>query len=131
MLSARGEGEHEASRRLKTEFLVQLDGAGQRGDCGESGGADSRLLVLAATNLPQVCRRSRRRLLVSLSQDNVATTVVLKYPSKMSFGPAQERCGATLGAQAYCRRYVVACNLLAFGGIDRLGRRLFTHALRS
>ena len=50
MLSARSESEHEASRRLKTEFLVQLDGAGQ----GGGGGGDSRLLVLAATNLPQV-----------------------------------------------------------------------------
>ncbi|CAN0536551.1 unnamed protein product, partial [Scytosiphon promiscuus] len=48
VLSARGEGEHEASRRLKTEFLVQLDGVG-----GADGGGDERLLVLAATNLPQ------------------------------------------------------------------------------
>eukprot|EP00903_Cladosiphon_okamuranus_P015055 g13928.t1 len=67
VLSARGEGEHEASRRLKTEFLVQLDGAGHGGDEGE----ESRLLVLAATNLPQeldeaALRRLSRRVYVPL-----------------------------------------------------------------
>lgn len=59
VLSARGEGEHEASRRLKTEFLVQLDGAAQGGT--NSGEGDNRLLVLAATNLPQVCGLGPRR----------------------------------------------------------------------
>lgn len=55
VLSARGETEHEASRRLKTEFLVQLDGVGRGGGDGASGeGQEDRLLVLAATNLPQV-----------------------------------------------------------------------------
>ncbi|CAM9378777.1 unnamed protein product, partial [Hapterophycus canaliculatus] len=70
VLSARGEGEHEASRRLKTEFLVQLDGAGQAAE-GAGGGEDERLLVLAATNLPQeldeaALRRLSRRVYVPL-----------------------------------------------------------------
>jgi hypothetical protein len=43
-LSARKDNEHEASRRLKTEFLVQLDGAGTD--------AEDRILVMGATNLP-------------------------------------------------------------------------------
>lgn len=44
MLSERKEGEHEASRRLKTEFLVELDGL--------PASNDSRVLVMAATNRP-------------------------------------------------------------------------------
>ncbi|KAJ1368209.1 Fidgetin-like protein 1 [Parelaphostrongylus tenuis] len=42
LLSSRSETEHESSRRIKTEFLVQLDGVATN--------ADERLLVLAATN---------------------------------------------------------------------------------
>lgn len=55
VLSARTEGEQEASRRLKTEFFVQFDGVGHQDGGGKKGdgGERERLLVLAATNLPQ------------------------------------------------------------------------------
>ena len=46
ILSRRRDGEHEAMRRLKTEFLLQFDGVGS--DPGE------KVLVMAATNRPQV-----------------------------------------------------------------------------
>ena len=56
VLGARGgsEGEHEASRRSKAEFLIQLDGLatckGRPSDDDESAAAP--VLFLASTNLP-------------------------------------------------------------------------------
>lgn len=44
ILSARSSGENEASRRLKTEFLVQFDGVAA---------GNERIVVIGATNRPQ------------------------------------------------------------------------------
>ncbi|XP_031573495.1 fidgetin-like protein 1 isoform X2 [Actinia tenebrosa] len=56
LLTQRSDGEHEASRRIKTEFLVQLDGA--------TTNTDERLLVVGATNRPQEIDEAARRRLV-------------------------------------------------------------------
>ena len=61
LLSRRGDGDHEASRRLKTEFLVNLDGLGGGG----------RVLFMGATNRPwdlddAFLRRVPRRVLIPL-----------------------------------------------------------------
>ncbi|XP_068709902.1 fidgetin-like protein 1 isoform X2 [Montipora foliosa] len=56
LLSQRTDGENDASRRIKTEFLVQLDGA--------TTSSDDRLLVVGATNRPQEIDEAARRRLV-------------------------------------------------------------------
>ncbi|XP_038046340.1 fidgetin-like protein 1 [Patiria miniata] len=56
LLSQRSNDEHESSRRIKTEFLVQLDGA--------TTSSDDRLLVVGATNRPQEIDEAARRRLV-------------------------------------------------------------------
>ena len=58
----RGEGENESSRRIKTEFLVQMNGVGN----DQSG-----VLVLGATNLPwgldsAIRRRFEKRIYIAL-----------------------------------------------------------------
>ncbi|GJQ74057.1 hypothetical protein Trydic_g18980 [Trypoxylus dichotomus] len=53
LLSQRTDTEHESSRRIKTEFLVQLDGA--------TTDNDEKLLVIGATNRPQELDEAARR----------------------------------------------------------------------
>jgi fidgetin-like protein 1 len=53
LLTQRKADENEASRRIKTEFLVQLDGTGTSGQ--------GRVLVIGATNRPQELDEAARR----------------------------------------------------------------------
>lgn len=62
LCGARGEGENEASKRVKTEFLVQMEGVGRDMDG---------VLILGATNLPwsldsAIRRRFEKRVLIPL-----------------------------------------------------------------
>jgi ATP-dependent 26S proteasome regulatory subunit len=81
LLSGRKSEEHEASRRLKTEFMVQMDGIHTHDSTGSSNtGSDAHasairhVLVLACTNCPwdidsAVLRRFPRRILVPLPDE--------------------------------------------------------------
>jgi len=63
--------EHEASRRVKTELMVQMDGVGGDdepedtseggGEGGEGGGGRKTVIVLAATNMPWDLDEALRR----------------------------------------------------------------------
>ncbi|XP_029376861.1 spastin isoform X2 [Echeneis naucrates] len=73
LLCERREGEHDASRRLKTEFLIEFDGV-------QSGG-DDRVLVMGATNRPQeldeaVLRRFAKRVYVALPDEQTRATLL-------------------------------------------------------
>lgn len=73
LCTARSEGESESSRRIKTEFLVQMDGVGNT-----HGG----VLVLGATNVPweldpAMRRRFEKRVYIALPEPS-ARTVMFK-----------------------------------------------------
>jgi len=79
LLSQRSESEHESSRRIKTEFLVQLDGAAT--------GSEDRLLVIGATNRPQEIdeaarRRFVKRLLIPLPEGVARRKIVTNLMSQ-------------------------------------------------
>ena len=64
LCGARGDGESEASRRIKTEFLVQMNGVGNN---------QSGVLVLGATNIPwaldsAIRRRFEKRIYIPLPE---------------------------------------------------------------
>lgn len=66
LCGSRSEGENDATRRIKTEFLVQMQGVGHNEDG---------LLVLGATNIPweldpAIRRRFERRVYISLPEEH-------------------------------------------------------------
>ncbi|XP_017465647.1 PREDICTED: spastin isoform X2 [Rhagoletis zephyria] len=92
LLSERSSNEHEASRRLKTEFLVEFDGlpGNPEGD---------RIVVLAATNRPQeldeaALRRFTKRVYVSLPDMDTRELLLSRLLEKQ---------GSPLGTEALRR----------------------------
>ncbi len=77
-MTARSDNEQESSRRVKTEFLVQMQGVGNANDVG--------VLVLGATNLPwaldsAIRRRFEKRIYIPLP-DYEARLYLLKRKMK-------------------------------------------------
>ena len=71
VLSARSENENDATRRLKTEFLIQMQGVGND---------DEGILVLGATNIPwgldpAVRRRFQKKIYISLPEEEARVTM--------------------------------------------------------
>ncbi|KAJ2708720.1 Fidgetin-like protein 1, partial [Coemansia spiralis] len=81
LLTQRTDGEQEATRRIKTEFLVQLDG------CGTS--AEDRIILIGATNRPHELdeaarRRFPKRLYVPLPDRGGRRTIVANLLRKQT-----------------------------------------------
>jgi len=98
MLTSRSSGEHEGARRLKTEFLVQIDGAGSSGE--------DRILVLGATNRPRelddaMLRRLVKRIYVPLPDRETRRVLVQNLLSgshhEIAEGTMEELLGLTDG----------------------------------
>ncbi|XP_072042630.1 fidgetin-like protein 1 [Amphiura filiformis] len=87
LLSQRSNDEHESSRRIKTEFLVQLDGA--------TTSTEDRLLVVGATNRPQEIdeaarRRLVKRLYIPLPEGPARKQIVLNLLSQQNYSLSEE-----------------------------------------
>ncbi|KAI9221319.1 P-loop containing nucleoside triphosphate hydrolase protein [Blastocladiella britannica] len=98
LLTSRSEGEAESSRRIKTEFLVQFDGASTNGD--------DKLLVIGATNRPQELdeaarRRFKKRLFIPLpcpaGRRQLLTHLLRKQPHTLITSDIEVLVGLTEG----------------------------------
>lgn len=79
LLSKRSENEHESSRRLKTEFLIFLDGCDT---------LDEKVLIIGATNRPQELdeaarRRFTKRLYIPLPNFEARKDMIHSYLTKI------------------------------------------------
>ncbi|EFJ09429.1 hypothetical protein SELMODRAFT_130083, partial [Selaginella moellendorffii] len=121
IISQRGEAnsEHEASRRLKTELLIQMDGLMQANDL---------VFVLAATNIPweldaAMLRRLEKRILVPLP-DAEARRAMLEelLPTSMGDVPYDDMVESTDGYSGSDVRLV--CKEAAMRPLRRLMEEL-------
>ena len=83
--SRKSEGEHEASRRFKTEFMTQVDGITQDGGATNADG--KHLLLVACTNCPwdidaAVMRRFPRRIYIPLPDYKARKALLKKLLAK-------------------------------------------------
>lgn len=82
IMSTRVANEHDASRRLKSEFLVQFDGV--------TSNPDDLVIVIGATNKPQelddaVLRRLVKRIYIPLPDQNVRRLILQKNLKGQAF----------------------------------------------
>ncbi|XP_058507874.1 fidgetin-like protein 1 [Solea solea] len=95
LLSQRTDGEHDSSRRIKTEFLVQLDGAATA--------AEDRILVVGATNRPQEIdeaarRRLAKRLYIPLPEEAARQQIIINLMAREKNQVREQELGSVVAA---------------------------------
>ena len=125
LLSSRRENEHDAVRRLKTEFLVHLDGAGT--DEGD------RVLIMGATNRPDdlddaMIRRLTKRIYIGLPTSNARITLVQNLLKKQPYDINDQELRSLIELTDGFSGSDLAnlCREAAFGPIRELGSRVMT-----
>ena len=121
-----GGGDHESSRRLKTELLVQLDGLNR--DEGEL------VFLLAATNLPweldpAMLRRLEKRILVGLPSESARARMMERYLAPHAVAADVDLLDLAAGTDGYSGADVMLlCKESAMRPLRRLMDRLMTNA---
>ncbi|RKP09273.1 P-loop containing nucleoside triphosphate hydrolase protein [Thamnocephalis sphaerospora] len=96
LLTQRTDGEFEASRRIKTEFLIQFDG------CGTTNDEDRILIVGAPQEIDEAARRRfRKRLYIPLPEDQgrmgIVRNLLKKQNHSLTDDEIAELCRLTAG----------------------------------
>ncbi|KAJ1546231.1 hypothetical protein HK405_007294 [Cladochytrium tenue] len=127
ILTERSESEHEASRRLKTEFLLQFDGV--------TSSAEDHLLVMGATNRPQeldeaALRRLVKRVLIPLPEPATRAALILQLLRKHTHSLSPTDVDAVVAlTDGYSGSDLTAlARDASLGPIRALGDRLLTTA---
>ncbi|RWS25276.1 Fidgetin-like protein 1 [Leptotrombidium deliense] len=122
LLTQRCDTEHEASRRLKTEFLVQFDGV--------TTAKNERLLVIGATNRPQELdeaarRRFVKKLYIPLPSDDAREEIVSRLmrneKNNLSEEDKHNIASLTVGYSGADVSYL--CQEAALGPIRKIGSK--------
>lgn len=123
LLTQRTDGEQESTRRMKTEFLVQMDGAATS--------SEDRILVVGATNRPQELdeaarRRLIKRLYIPLPDFAARVCLVERLLQKQNHGlTTEEMEGVGRLTEGYSGSDVYAvCAEAALGPVRELGERI-------
>lgn len=123
LLTQRSDGEQEHSRRIKTEFLVQMDGAGTS--------RDDRVLVVGATNRPQELdeaarRRLVKRLYIPLPDEEARQSMVNHLLKRETHALSQEHVTAVAKlSDGYSGSDMYAlCAEASMGPVRELGSRI-------
>lgn len=123
ILSKRSSEEHEASRRLKTEFMVQFDGVGSKG-------SDAHIVVIGATNIPDqlddaVIRRLTKRIFVGTPEPEIRRelldTLLAKHTENLTEAQKEKVVAATEGYS--CSDIRSLCQEASMGPVREMDNR--------